>query len=61
MGLPGLSGNPGPLGRKVGLGSVLGLGHGPASKLGLLAKTLWVTCASWLQLGYLGTEPVHKK
>jgi hypothetical protein len=38
MGLPGLSGNPGPLGRKVGLGSGPGLGHGLASKLGLHQK-----------------------
>lgn len=48
MGLPGLSGNPGPLGRKVGLGSVPDLGHGLASKLGLQAEASWATCASWL-------------
>lgn len=61
MGLPGLSGNPGPLGRKVGLGPLLGFGHGPASKLGLQAEALWATCASWLWLGSLGTEPVGKQ
>lgn len=53
MGLPGLSGNPGPLGRKVGLGSMLGLDHGLTSKLGLQAEALWATCASWLHLGSL--------
>lgn len=53
MGLPGLSGNPGPLGRKVGLGTMLGLGCGPASKLGFQAGALWATCASWLQPHFL--------
>lgn len=53
MGLPGLSGNPGPLGRKVGLGTVLGLDCGPVSKLGLQAGAPWASYASWLQLRFL--------
>lgn len=46
MGLPGLAGNPGPMGRKVGLSSVLGLGHRLASELGLQAEALWSTVPS---------------
>lgn len=61
MGLPGLSGNPGPLGRKVGFVSVLGLGHGLASKLDLQAEASWATCDSWLWLSSLGTEPMGKR
>lgn len=61
MGLPGLAGNPGPMGRKVGLSSILGLGHRLASELGLQAEALWSTCAFWLFLGSLGTEPIGKR